>query len=601
MLLAEPLPQRILAWHLKGAGFEHLGAAGAPDQVPFPPYGEDDVIGRVDAVGICYSDAKLVRAGGSHARLRGRDLAAAPVTPGHEVTLTVVGVGERRRRQIRLGGRYILQPDVYYRGRTLAVGYQLPGALAQYVVLGREVLDGDEGCYLVALPAQVGAVEGALIEPWTCVVAAYQIAARTHLRSGGTLRLYGFADQPRLDFAGVAFGAVPERLGVPLPPPDPRARPPRRITASGLNRANRAVIEAWAGELGVAVSWRQTAPPRGADDVVIAGTPPAGDWMGGLFGDLPRHAVVSLHPAGRPAADRMLACDIGRIHYQGIRLVGRCDGSVAAAYAGATRQRLAPRGRAWFVGGGGPMGQMHVLLALAQPHPPAVVVVTDLSPERLQALGERAAALGLPAPILLPGGGERPRVDAELRRLAPDGFDDVVLLAPSTVAAEHAARFLGAGGYLNVFAGVAEGSLARLPLHLIAAGGVRVAGTTGSPLAATVETLAMVAEGKLRPATVLGALADLRHGRAAVEAVAEGSIAGKVVLLPFARDLGLQTLAALAAARPAWRRALAGGSHWSRAAERLCGVESGYPAGARGDEPEPGAAPQSAAGQEPAS
>ena len=607
MLLAEPLPRRMLAWQLKGSGFEHLGVAGAPDEVPFPSYGEDDVIGRVDAVGICYSDAKLVRAGGLHARLRGRDLTAAPVTPGHEVTLTVVGVGERRRRQVRLGGRYILQPDVYYRGRTLAVGYQLPGALAQYVVLGREVLDGDEGCYLVALPAEVGAVEGALIEPWSCVVAAYQIAARTHLRSGGTLRLYGFAEQPRLDLAGVAFGAVPERLGVPLPAAEPGAPPPRRIVAAGLNRANRNAVQIWADALGVPVVWRDTVRLQGADDVVIAGLPPA-DWIARLFMELPRHAVVSLHLRDRPATERILACDIGRIHYQGMRLVGRCDGKVAAAYAGATRRELAPGGRAWFVGGGGPMGQMHVLHALALPQPPATVVVTDLSPERLQALGERAAALGLPAPVLLPAGRGSPPVDSELRRLAPDGFDDVVLLAPSTAAAEHAAPFLGAGGYLNVFAGVAEGSIARLPLHLITAGGVRVAGTTGSPLEATAQTLALVTAGKLRPGIVLGALADLDHGRAAVEAAAEGRIPGKVVLLPFARELGLQPLSALAAKRPAWRRALAGGRYWSRAAERLCGVEAGYLSGARdaapesgAAPPEPGAAPQPAAGQAPAS
>ena len=594
MLLAEPLPRWILAWQLKGAGFEHLGAGPGPDEIPFPPYDEDDVIGRVDAVGICYSDAKLVRAGAAHARLRGRDLAAAPVTPGHEVALTVVGVGERRRGQIRLGARYILQPDVYHRGRTLGVGYQLPGALAQYVVLGREVLDGDEGCYLVALPAPIGAVEGALIEPWTCVVAAYQIAARTHLRSGGTLRLLGFPEQPVLDFAGVRFGAIPERLGVPLPPADPEASGSRRLVASGLDRANRAVVEAWAGERGIPVTWQEAVQPRGADDVVIAGTPPGDDWMARLFADLPRHAVVSLHLAGRPAANRSLGCDLGRIHYQGIRLVGRGDGRVADAYAGATRQGLVGGGRVWFVGGGGPMGQMHVLLALSQPQPPATVVVTDLSAERLQALGARAAALGLPAPILLPVAREQPAVDAELRRLAPAGFDDIVLLAPSLLAAEHAARFLGAGGYLNVFAGLAEGSMARLPLDLITAAEVRVAGTTGSPLAVTVETLARVAAGALRPGMVLGALADLQHGRAAVAAVAEGTIAGKVVMLPFARDLGLQTLEALAAARPAWRRALDDGRHWSRAAEQLCSEEGGYAAG-------PGAGPQAAAGQEPAS
>ena len=582
MLLAEPLPKRMRAWQIKGTGFERFGRGDAPDEIPFPDHGEDDVVARVDAVGVCFSDAKLVRAGAGHARLRGRDLAAQPVTPGHEVALTVVGVGERRRGQVRLGGRYILQPDVYYHGRTLAVGYQLAGALAEYVVLGKEVLDGDEGCYLVPLPDRVGTVEAALIEPWTCVLAAYRIAARTHLRSGGTLRLHGFADQPRLDLSGLRFGPVPERLGVPLPAPEDGAPPPRQVVAGGLNRVNRAAVEAWCARLGIPLACRDEPLPSGADDVVIAGTPPGDPWMARLFSDLPRHAVVSVHAAAG-SEQRRLACDIGRIHYQGIRLVGAGDGSVARAYAGAARQELAPGGRAWFVGGAGPMGQMHVLLALALPRPPRTIVVTDLSERRLAALGERAAALGLPVPHLLPAragdpptGTDRGSVDRELRRLAGDGFDDIVLLAPSPAAAEHAAPWLRPGGYLNVFAGVAEGSVARVPLPLVAGGGVRVAGTTGSPLAVTEHTLAQVTAGTLRPAAVLGALADLGHGGAAVRAVAAGRITGKVVVLPFARGLGLTTLDALAAEDTDWRDALGQCNQWSPAAEDLCRDRFGY-------------------------
>ncbi|MDE0446761.1 MAG: alcohol dehydrogenase catalytic domain-containing protein [Spirochaetaceae bacterium] len=595
MLLAEPLPERMRAWQIKGTGFERFGRGDAPDEIPFPEHGEDDVVARVDAVGVCFSDAKLVRAGAGHARLRGRDLAARPVTPGHEVALTVVGVGERRRGQVRLGGRYILQPDVYYRGRTLAVGYQLAGALAEYVVLGKEVLDGDEGCYLVPLPDRVGTVEAALIEPWTCVLAAYRIAARTHLRSGGTLRLAGFADQPPLDLAGVAFGAVPERLGVPLPPPERDAPPPRQVQAGGLNRANRAAVEAWCARLDIPLECRDEPVPRGADDVVVAGTPPGDRWMARLFADLPRHAVVSVHVADAAGGERRhLACDIGRIHYQGIRVVGRGDGSVAPAYAGAAREGLVPGGRAWFVGGGGPMGQMHVLLALSQPHPPATVLVTDLSERRLAALGERVAALGLPAPHLLQVGGEGGPLEQRVSGLAGDGFDDVVLLAPSAVAAEQAAPFLRGGGYLNVFAGVAEGSVARIPLHLVAGGGVRVAGTTGSPLAVTEQTLARVADGTLDTAAVLGALADLGHGGAAVQAVAEGRITGKMVVLPFARGLGLSTLDELAAKRPEWRRALGSGCRWTSAAEELCRAAFGYAGG-------PGGTSRGRSGASPAS
>jgi threonine dehydrogenase-like Zn-dependent dehydrogenase len=581
MLLTEPLPRRMRAWQIKGTGFDSFGAGDAPDEIPFPDYGEDDVVARVDAVGVCFSDAKLVRAGAGHARLRGRDLAARPVTPGHEVALTVVGVGDRRRGQVRLGGRYILQPDVYYRGRTLAVGYQLAGALAEYVVLGNEVLDGDEGCYLVPLPDRVGTVEAALIEPWTCVVAAYQIAARTHLRSGGVLRVLGFPDQPRLDLAGVRFGGVPERLGVPLPAPDPAAAPPRQVLAGGLNGANRAAVAAWCAQRSIPLAWQEGPLPCGADDVVIAGTPPGDAWMAQLFADLPRNAVLSVHPGAGSAAQR-LACDMGRIHYQGIRVVGGADGSVAQAYAGAAREGLAPGGRAWFVGGGGPMGQMHVLLALSQPHPPATVLVTDLSERRLAALGERVAALGLPVPDLLQVGGDGDSRERELAGIAGDGFDDIVLLAPSAAAAEQAAPWLRAGGYLNVFAGVAEGSMARLPLHLVAGAGVRVAGTTGSPLAVTEQTLARVADGTLSTASVLGALAGLGHGGQAVRAVAAGRITGKVVVLPFARGLGFRTLEELARAHPEWRCALGPGGRWTPAAEDLCRAAFGYAGGPGG-------------------
>ena len=234
------------------------------------------MVARVDAVGICFSDAKLVRAGAAHARLRGRDLAAVPVTPGHEAALTVVGVGERRRGTVP-PGRALHPAAGRLLPRALADGgLQLAGALAEYVVLGKEVLDGDEGCYLVPLPDAVGAVEGALIEPWTCVVAAYQIGARTHLRSGGTLRFSGFADQPLLDLAGVRFGGVPERLGVPLPAVGAQ----RTAAAAGDGRRPEPAPTARPSRSG-ALDWEFRCcgkiPRRRAarDDVVIAGTPPA--------------------------------------------------------------------------------------------------------------------------------------------------------------------------------------------------------------------------------------------------------------------------------------------------------------------------------------
>ena len=93
MQLLEELPKEILSWQLKGAGLDNFGARGRPDTVPFPNYTEDNLIARIDAVGLCYSDIKLISAGSTHPRIEGRNLSAQPTVPGHEVAMTIVGVG----------------------------------------------------------------------------------------------------------------------------------------------------------------------------------------------------------------------------------------------------------------------------------------------------------------------------------------------------------------------------------------------------------------------------------------------------------------------------------------------------------------------------
>jgi threonine dehydrogenase-like Zn-dependent dehydrogenase len=128
---------------------------------------------RSDAVGPCYSDVKIIRQGGSHPRLYGRDLARRPIVQGHEVTMTVVEVGEAWRDRFRPGQRFALQADFYYRGRNLAYGYVFTGGLAQYGLLGAAALDGDEGCYAIPVPEGLGHAEVALTEPWACVEAAH--------------------------------------------------------------------------------------------------------------------------------------------------------------------------------------------------------------------------------------------------------------------------------------------------------------------------------------------------------------------------------------------------------------------------------------------
>ena len=187
----EPIPAKQWLLPLYGRGFENLGRGGQPIQAPVPDYGPDELLVRHDACGLCFSDVKVIRAGEAHPRLQGRDMRRNPVVLGHEVSLTVVGVGANLRHRFAVGQRFLVQADIYYQGRNLAYGYAPQGGLSQYNVVGDEVLRGDHGCYLLPVQPETGYAQAALTEPWACVEAAYNIRYRQGLRPGGVAWFVG--------------------------------------------------------------------------------------------------------------------------------------------------------------------------------------------------------------------------------------------------------------------------------------------------------------------------------------------------------------------------------------------------------------------------
>ncbi|MCX7668833.1 MAG: alcohol dehydrogenase catalytic domain-containing protein, partial [Anaerolineae bacterium] len=159
-------------WPLYGAGLENLGVDRKPIRAPLPPYGPDELLVRHDACGLCFSDTKVIALGQNHPRIF-RDISKEPVVLGHEVALTVVGVGENLRERYHIGDRFIVQAEIYYKGVNWAYGYMLQGGLSRYNVLDERVLNGDDGVYLIPVKPETGYAEAALTEPWACVTAAY--------------------------------------------------------------------------------------------------------------------------------------------------------------------------------------------------------------------------------------------------------------------------------------------------------------------------------------------------------------------------------------------------------------------------------------------
>ena len=180
-----PLPATHSAWPLHGAGLSNLGCDRAMTVGPRPEPGPDQILVRNDAAGLCFSDVKVIQMGAGHPRLTGRDLAVNPLVPGHEASVTVVAVGAGLADRYRVGQRFAVQPDIWFGGRSLPYGYALDGAFQQYGLIGREILAGDAGSYLVPIPDGMSYAAAALTEPWACVEASYRATYRTTLKAEG--------------------------------------------------------------------------------------------------------------------------------------------------------------------------------------------------------------------------------------------------------------------------------------------------------------------------------------------------------------------------------------------------------------------------------
>ena len=153
-----PLPKDNRLLPLYGAGFENIGKEGRPIAVPVPPYGPDELLIRHDACGLCFSDIKVIAQGQNHPRIF-RDMQKEPVVLGHEVSMTVIGVGGNLREVYKVGDRLTLETDILTKGKSLAYGYWFQGGLSQYSVIGPEIYASDLGNNLIKVRDDKGYAE----------------------------------------------------------------------------------------------------------------------------------------------------------------------------------------------------------------------------------------------------------------------------------------------------------------------------------------------------------------------------------------------------------------------------------------------------------
>ena len=548
------LPERNRLWPLFGAGLENLGDDGLPIDAAMPAFGPDELLVRHDACGLCFSDIKVIRLGAEHPRIY-RDMRDDPVTLGHEVSITVVGVGQDLRDQYKIGDRFIIQADIFVDGIGYAYGYEIQGGLSQYGVIDQRVLNGDHGNYLIPVQPDTGYAEAALTEPWACVIAAYQLEYRTGLKAGGTAWIIG-ANPDEVDYAistGFDEASHPERLLMTNVPASFASWLKHRAQALGVEVAD--------------VQDLADPPAKQVDDIVMLGA--EADIVEAVSPYLSQFGVVAL-VAKRPMS-RKVAVDIGRVHYNRWVYIGGTDPDISLAYSRVpVRSSLKPGGRAWFVGAGGPMGRMHVQRAIQAADGPATIVCTDVSDLRLTDLSNsfatEAKAKGIEWVNLNPL-----NKNAYEEGMAPyreEGFDDIVVLAPIPAVIADAAARLAKNGVMNVFAGVPRGTMADLDLSDAYLKDARVIGHSASTIDDLRLMLNQAEAGSLSPNRSVAAVGSLGAARDGLEAVQDASFPGKIVIYPNIKEMPLTSLHELKDSLPSVFELLKDGQEWTAEAEQ---------------------------------
>jgi threonine dehydrogenase-like Zn-dependent dehydrogenase len=524
-----------------------------PDELNYNPAkkvyrpGPYQVLGRVEAVGLCFSDLKLLKQFSGHVRksevLGGVEAGVLdeipsyapgeePTVPGHEVVITVVEAGEKVRHA-KVGGRYLVQAD-YRWVRTAnsngAFGYNFEGGLQEYVLIDERVStspDGESMLLGVAAEAEhLSSSSIALVEPWACVEDAYAVRERVNLVEGG--RMFVAADE---EVDGAAFKAFIGRFGKP-----------GSISCIG-NCGGLDDIGVEVKQLGGV----DDAADGEFDDVIYFGSRP--EMVEGLFGKLAANGLFNAVLCGGQLG-RDVEIQIGRIHYGNLRIVGTRGSDPAESMENIPASgEIRDGDKIDIVGAAGPMGVMHVIRDICQGVSGITVYAGDLDEARLSHLTKIAEPMAEKNGVKY--------LAYNPRENKPDEeFGYTVLMAPVPALVTAAVKSAAEKGIINIFAGIPATKTGTVDLDRCIEKHIYFIGTSGSVLNDMKIVLGKVEAKKLDTDVSVGAVSGLASAVEGIRAVENRSIAGKIIVYPACKDMGLIKLEEL-------------GEHYSSVAEKL--------------------------------
>ena len=497
--------------------------------------GPHQILAKIECVGLCFSDLKLLNQFSGHARkseivdVLAKEILDEipsyvpndePTVPGHEVVCRIVEIGDQVKHH-EIGERCLIQADFRQlptAGSNAAFGYNFEGALQEYVLLDeRVVVDRDGERFLIPVAEHLGASQAALVEPWACVEDSYVVVERTTVLPGGRLLIVAAAGH-EIQGVEASYGNAP----------------PATITAI-TEESQRDSVSAL-GNVTFADSVADVAD-EGFDDVIYFGSSKAD--LDALNDKLAVRGIINIVLGGETIGEPVHV-GVGRVHYGFTRWVGTTGSDASEGYKRVPEHPEVRDGDSVVViGAGGPMGQMHVIRNICSGRSDLSVTATDLDDTRLRALARKCEALAAANNVMLR------MVNTKSEQL-DDTFSYWALMAPISVLVEQAIAGSKPNALINIFAGIPAPVKHDLDLDIYIANGLYMFGTSGSTISDMKIVLQKVTDGQLNTNTSVDAISGMAGATGGIDAVKNRTMAGKIIVYPQLHDMGLIPLSQLA-------------------------------------------------------
>lgn len=555
-----PYGQEQLTWPLYGAGLENLGKNGKPVKAAVPSYSEDELLMRIDAVSLCYTDLKEIDAGDTHPRLTGRNLKENPIIPGHEISFTVVAVGKNLQGEYKIGNRFTMQPDIWVDGKSIPFCFGMDGGYRQYAKIGREALHGDAGNYLIPVPNKMTYAAAAITEPWACVEAAYRMRYRTGLSNKGTLWIIGCKSSRSGYELGDLISAnnLPNDIICSDIPADLLTQINQVARENNIKVVEKTFNEVINSNLKI-------------DDILVLDCD--SEIISSAATKLNKGGIIATYKNGHDV--NPVSVDLGRLHYDSIYFVGSDELSLPGAFQKTKpRVNLKPNGIAWILGAGGPMGRMHLQRAIEAKNGPRLVLATELTQERMASMKqffEPLAKRNSKELIIINPNTEKEKYEKVMSRINDEGgADDIEVMVAVAQVVNDALQYAANNSVINLFAGLKRGVSAEIDNWFIyGPKQVRFVGHSGSALDDQKAVVSRVISGQLKPELSVAAVGGINQIADGIQAMKNWVFPGKIVIYPHVLDFPLTAIGEMEKRIPEIAAYLGEGKTWSLEAERV--------------------------------